>query len=466
MASRFGYGITPSLARDIRRAGGPNRWFEQQLRPQKIRDPFAAGLADWFPALSMSAQRLWDRNIAQTQSLYDVTSDLARWSLLRRVYSRRQVHEVMTEFWSHLLHIPTLGEPSSVYRASYDRMLRRHALGRFDRMLNAAITHPAMLLFLDQAVSTAKAPNENLGRELLELHTVGRASGYTEDDVLNSARILTGWRVEMWSSWRPYYDPASHWTGAVQVLGFRDANRDADGRALTRRYLDYLAHHPATARRIAHRLAVRFVSDDPPQALVRHLARVYLRHDTAIAPVLRALVRSPAFRRSVGRKIRTPAEDVVATWRVLGVRATRPRSDDAAAKAVVWQAQAMSNRPFGWPRPDGEPDSAAAWTSASRMLGSFQVHTAMGGGWWPSKGLRYRAPRAWVPELPIRFDRLVDHLSRVLLGRRSTGRLLQAVCEASGIGPRERITRDHQLLSWKMPLVLSTILDTPAHLTR
>jgi hypothetical protein len=465
VANRFSYGLTPALGRDIRRAGGGLAWFEEQLHPERIGDSFAGDLDSWWPALRESPQTLWSKNVAETQPLYEVMWQYARWTLLRRIYSSRQLHEVMTEVWQNMLHIPSSGGPEALFRVDYDRVVRRHALGRFETLLTEAVTHPAMLVFLDQAVSTATHPNENLGRELLELHTVGRAA-YTEADVLDSARILTGWRVDMWNSWDAYYDERAHWTGPVRVLGFTDANGESDGRALTRRYLAYLARHPETARRVARRLAVRFVSDDPPRTLVEDLARVYLRHDTEIKPVLRALVRSDAFRAAVGRKARTPVEDVVATYRVLGARVGRPRADDHAANAILWQAQALGQRPFGWPRPDGDPDSAAAWTSASRMLGSFQFHTSMGGGWWPSTGIRHRAPRAWAPVLPIRFDQLVDHMSRTVLGRPSTDRLLKACCQATDIAPRERITADHQLLSWKMPWLLATLLDTPAHMSR
>ena len=166
-----------------------------------------------------------------------------------------------------------------------------------------------MLLYLDNNLSTATHPNENLGRELLELHTVGRGH-YTEEDVRNSARILTGWSVERPPTWAPVYKASTHWRGPVQVMGFRDANAAKDGRALTRRYLTYLAHHPATAQRVAGRLATKFVRDDPPRALVDELAQVYLDNDTAIAPVLRALVASKAFAGAVGARCATRAR----TW--------------------------------------------------------------------------------------------------------------------------------------------------------
>ena len=128
-----------------------------------------------------------------------------------------------------------------------------------------------MLMFLGNAGSTKAHPNENLGRELLELHTVG-IGNYTEEDVKNSARILTGHRADLYKTWEPYYSAKDHWTGPVQVMGFRHPNADADGRAVTDAYLSYLAHHPATARRIATKLVKAFVADAVPTTLVDRLA--------------------------------------------------------------------------------------------------------------------------------------------------------------------------------------------------
>ena len=267
-----------------------------------------------------------------------------------------------------------------------------------------------MLIYLDNAVSTAAHPNENLGRELLELHTVGRGN-HDEDDVKSSARILTGWTVDMWRTWTPSYDGGRHWRGPVQVLGFSDPNAGADGQDLTRRYLSYLAHHPLTARRIAGKLAVKFVRDDPPDALVEELAEVYLREGTRIRPVLKALVRSPVFAASVGAKVRDPGEDLVATYRALGVSSPSPppiRTPPQHAVAGVVDGPA----PLSWPRPDGQPVDNDSWSSPSRMLASLRIHHAMSGMWWPRTGITYRKPTSWAPELPVRFHRLVHHLAR------------------------------------------------------
>ncbi|MEI5675116.1 MULTISPECIES: DUF1800 domain-containing protein [unclassified Nocardioides] len=469
LVNRFSYGVTPALTQQVRRAGGAEKWFARQLRPGRVSDRGVPNHFGWWSGLSRGPAELWKRQAADVEGVWEVTADYARACLLRRTYSRRQVLEVMTEFWENHLHVPVDGDAHGLFRASYGRTIRKHALGRFDQMLQATTVHPAMLVYLDGAVSTARHPNENLGRELLELHTVGRGA-YTEADVRGSARILTGWHVDMWKTWKPSYVPADHATGSVSVVGFKHPNRSRDGRAVTMAYLAHLAHHPATARHLARKLAVKFVRDNPSPALVSRLARVYLKNDTAIAPVLRALVASKEFKRSAGDKVRDPGEDLVATLRVLGVRVARPpegrKGDEYAATQVLWQASSIGTTPFGWPRPDGQPIDSESWSSPSRLIASMQVHYSLSGGWWPKTGIAYRKPRQWLPRRSIRFDQLVDHLSQQLLGRHSTKRLLAACCQAVDVRPHERITADHGLVKWSFPRLLVTFLDTPTHLTR
>ncbi|WP_193608187.1 DUF1800 domain-containing protein [Nocardioides lijunqiniae] len=467
LVGRFSYGVTPALTATVHRQRGGARWFERQLAPERIADG-SAGLRTWWSGLNRPAQELWTRQVDDVEGGWEVMADYQRYVLLRRMHSSRQVLEVMTEFWENHLHVPVNGDAQFTHRVSYGDTVRRHALGTFEQLLRETITHPAMLVYLNQAVSTKRRPNENLGRELLELHTVGRGA-FTEDDVKASARILTGWMVDLWRTWAPSYRPENHWTGPVRVLGFSDPNAAADGRELTRRYLRYLAHHPATARRIARKLATKFVRDDPPQALVDHLARVYLANGTAIKPVLRALVAHPTFRASAGLKVKDPGEDVVSTYRALRVAVARPtgaKAEQYAANAMLWQASALGALPLAWPRPDGQPADNDSWSSPARMIASLELHYTLSGGWWPKTGATYRRPAQWLPRRRVRFDFLVDHLSQQLLGRRSDALLLKACCEAVGLSRREVITARHGLVRWNMPRLLTTLLDSPHHLTK
>ncbi len=465
LVSRFSYGPTPGLAQQVVKRGGALAWFEWQLNPSAIKDRAAADLKDWWPGLRFSGAEAWARHADGTEPGWVLMANYQRWVLMRRIRSQRQVHEIMTEFWEHHLHVPANGEASFLFRKGYGDTIRKHALGSFADMLVATTTHPAMGIFLDNAVSTAKNPNENLARELLELHTVGRGN-HDEDDVKNAARILTGWRVDMWKTWKVWYDESAHATGRVDVLGFSDANASPDGRDVTHRFLRYLARHPMTAQRIARKLAVRFVRDDPPQALVDRLARVYLDHDTAIKPVLRALVASAEFKASAGLKVRTPVDDVVATYRALQVKVRKPTEGNSAAVAILWQCGGVGATPLGWPRPDGMPQSNDAWATPARMMGSMGIHYSMSGGWWPKVDARYRSPASWAPRYPIRFETLVDHLSQTLLHRPASATLVKACCQATGLSARTKITRDHGLIKWGMPRLLTTFLDSPAFYMR
>ena len=465
MMNRMGCGYSRATWKQMRRAGGARKWFERQLNPSKVSESkIAAALPGWFPDLEESAARKWQRQASKDKGGWEYARDLANYSMLRRMYSNRQVLESMVDFWSNHLHVPANGDLNWVHRHDYDKVIRRHALGRFDEMLVEATLHPAMLLFLDNWRSVRGAPNENHGRELLELHTVGRTAGYTEDMVKDSAKILSGYTVDAHRSWNGYYDKDMHTTGAVRVLGFSDENRSADGSQLARDYLRYLAHHPATARMIARKLALRFVSDTPSDALVASLARVFQRSGTDIKATLRALVGSREFRRSFGDKVRTPIEDLVATTRVLQVSASRPSNDEDFAHSISWVHQSLLL--YQWPRPDGPPDRNSAWASATRMLSSFRMHWNMANGWWPDGNARYRKPVAWLPERRLRFDEYVDHLSRMLLGRGSTPRLLTAAVQATGFGPSTIVTPDHQVAGWMSGRLLTTLLDTPEHMSR
>ena len=392
-------------------------------------------------------------------------ANYACWCLLRRTYSRRQVLEVMTEFWENHLHVPLHDDGVFTYRSDYGKVIRSHALGRFDQMLVAAITHPAMSISLDNARSTKKAPNENLGRELLELHTVGRGN-HTEDDVKSSARILTGYRVDLWTTWKSYYDTASHWTGAVKVLDYAHETPVPTAGPSPRR----TSPTSLTTRGPPSGSPASSPCGSSPTLLPRHSSRtspkVYVDNDTAIKPVLRALIASAEFKAAAGSKVRTPTDDVVATHRVLGTEIARPVNDESAANTILWQTANIGQMPFDWGRPDGQPEDNRSWSSASRLLASFDTHYGMAGRWWPKQDMSYRRPVDWLPAPSVQFDALVEHLSQQLLGKPVPPQLLQACCQATGLVAGATITESHALVKWDFPVLLTTLLDTPDHLHR
>jgi len=463
MMKRFGQGHSRALFQQMRAAGGETAWFEQQLDPDAVpQTATALAVPSWFPALRRSATTKRATDSDGSYNTYEYATDLANYTLQMRINSARPLFETMVDFWSTHLHVNARDFPSFVQRYSYDEMLRENALGTFEDLLIAATTHPAMLMFLDNCESVKNRPNENHGRELLELHTVGRVSGYTETMVKDSAKILSGWTIR--SDYDAYYDPNRHTTGAVSVLDFQHPNTSADGEAMSLDYLRYLARHELTARTVCRKLAVRFVSDDPPAALVDELVRTYLSSGTDIKAVLRTLVGSEVFWASVGQKVRSPVDDVVASVRALGVQVKAPTGRSSFAHEL--SVSIKSVKLFQWPRPDGPPDTADAWCSASRMLASWRNHWGLAGGYWPDGQAVYRKPASYLPQDRIRFDLLVDHVSRTVLGKPSTDRLLQAACEGLDVPPGEIVTAGHKVVKYRFNRLLAVLLDSPEHMSR
>ena len=457
---RTTYGVTPALLREVTDA---NRWtwLRGQLDPARIDDAVCdrvlarfEGL-DWTPSQVREAKDVgsWDLMMATGQA-----------ALARATWSRRQLLELMVELWSNHLNVTSPSDGAWDNRQHYDRTaIRPHALGRFADLLHAAITHPAMLVHLNNASSTKRAPNENLGRELLELHTVGVDAGYTQADVVTAARILTGLSVD-WTTGEFRYRPEQHWTGPVRFGAWSSPNAAADGRPVVRSFLDHLARRPETARRLARVLAVRFVADDPPAALVERLAATYLARDTAIAPVLWQLFTSPEFAAAADAKQRRPLEVLVATLRVLEVGP--PASGTRGLGDLYWMLEEQGHVPFGWPQPDGYPDVAAAWQSTAGTLERWNTTLDIVAGWWP-KDLTRRPLTALLPQpLPATHGELVTALGRRLLHRPLPVAHRDAVCAFLGRGAASPLQATSEAVGWRLPYVVALLLDSPAHVLR
>ena len=461
--------MTPALLQEMSGYPTVQAWLDAQLAPATISDLAGDALEGWWPRLAWDAPTMWAHEQAMAGEAWTAMADYQRWCLLRRMRSRRQLLESVTEFFENHLHVPVHDDGVFGFRADYGRTIRAHALGRFDQMLVAAITHPAMGISLDNANSTKNAPNENLGRELLELHTVGRGN-YTEDDVKASARILTGYKVAMWTTWATSYNPAAHWTGPVQVMGFSHPNADADGRPVVAAYLTYLAHHPATAHRLARKLAIRYVSDSPSAALVDHLAQVYLANNTAIVPVLRALVAHPEFIAAKGLKVRNPADDVVATWRALDVQAAPPTGDGSRS-----QRGAVADGGAG-------PGAVRLGPPGRTAGGRRRMVVGLEGAGFlrdPLHAVR-RLVADGPDDLPPRRvvgaarSRPVDALRRAggapvpapsSGGPRRPGWSRRAAWPP-GSPRRPRSPSTTPSSEWGMPVLLTTVLDSPEHMSR
>ncbi|GAA4119146.1 DUF1800 domain-containing protein [Nocardioides fonticola] len=460
LLSRFSYGVTPALVAEATAAGGQRAWFEAQLT--NAYDGTAAAVADWWPDLKRSPLEIYARDLAGIRPAWQVMTDYVNRTLARRILSPRPVLEQVTDLLENHLHVPVNGNLVYPYRPQYGDLIRAGALGRFEDLLVGALQHPAMLMYLNAIGSTKAHPNENLARELLELHTVG-VGNYTEADVKATARLMTGFLIDL-TSGALTYNLAAHDTAPVSILGFTDTNADRDGRAAYVRLLRYLANHPLTARRLATKIVVRFVRDDPPAALVDRLAAVYLANGTAIAPVLRALVASDEFAASAGLKLRDPAEDVVNSFRILRANLVKPTTATSPANLLSTGAQNLGHAPFTWPSPDGQPQVAAAWATPARAAASLQLHTKLATLKYPAA--IFATTATFLPPLPLAFRDLVDHLHRVLYQRPSTATVLQACCEATGVDPAASITSKHAVVGTGFATLLGALLDQPAFYQR
>jgi uncharacterized protein (DUF1800 family) len=357
----------------------------------------------------------------------ELLGQLMTQKLVRAVASENQLEEVMTDFWYNHFNVSLTDNKARPYLLSYERdAIRPHALGRFRDLLEATAKSPAMLLYLDNAQSTAapdepttmqgemsdrprlrarfgghggngglaaaanrpkaqRGVNENYARELMELHTLGVDGGYTQTDVVQVARAFTGWTI---LPLRPKAREAAEKRLArverAGGLGFRaegdflfraDQHDAAEKTILGTRFpagrgiedgeavLDLLAAHQATARHLATQLAVRFVSDHPPQALVDRLTGVYLQTGGDVRRMLTAIVDSPEFwsRDAVGAKIKSPFELAASALRATGGEIIDPR------ELLRWITR-MGQPLYAYQAPTGYPDRADAWVSSGSLL--------------------------------------------------------------------------------------------------
>ncbi len=457
---RATFGPSRASLAEIKRIGR-SAWLERQLRPDSIDDRACDQLiASRFPRLGWSMDEAW----AELDFGWDLMFDLGVAAVARAAWSERQLFETMVDFWSNHLNVSNPSDNGWYCRHDYDRtVIRRHAMGKFSNMLLASAEHPAMLLYLNNAESSKEDPNENYGRELLELHSVGVDAGYGEGGMWNSTLIMTGFGID-WDSGRFRYSSDAHHTGPVKVLGFRARNPGAKGRDLGRAYVRYLARHPATARHIARKLCLRFVSDAPPPGLVSDLAATYLRNDTAIVPMLRQLFNSGAFHGAIGAKIRRPFQDLTATLRILGMGPDA--SGTEGMQGLYWMIEGFGDLPLAWPQPDGYPDYADAWRSAGGTLSRWNMHMSLAAHWWPSS-LKLPPLEDMLPHpLPKTHGPLIDALSERLLFRAMSARHRDAVLGFLGVSADTPLSADSEAVTWRLSSVVALILDSPYHQVR
>ncbi len=320
-----------------------------------------------------------------------MTEELQEEKLLRATYSERQLDEVMTNFWSNHfnIYLRKNGE-MPWYLADYERdAIRPHAMGRFEDLLVAVAHSPAMLIYLDNQQSigphsvaamrasanpdqkkAAAGLNENYARELMELHTLGVNGGYTQRDVVELAKVLTGWGVESRQQGYGFqFNERRHEPGTKLVLGHTiQGNGEAEGEEM----LHILAESPATARFLSTKLAMEFVSDTPPKPLVDRMTKTYLKTHGDIRQVLRTMLRSPEFwsREAYRAKLKTPLE-----FEVSSLRATDAAIENAAALAASLERMGMPL--YGVQQPNGYSLKADPWLGAEALLSRMNFALAL-----------------------------------------------------------------------------------------
>jgi uncharacterized protein (DUF1800 family) len=347
--------------------------FDELGEPQSTiftRPGKATAMSEAFPALKNSSG-------ARVGDLYEwkdkpLLESLTRSAILRAVVSRRQLHEVMVHFWSDHFNIdPSKGECKWLKVADDRDVIRAHALGRFSDLLRASAVSPAMLWYLDGRVNRltkpGDRPNENYARELMELHTLGVHGGYTQQDVMEVARCLTGWTVrdrKRRIKGQVEFEAKAHDDGEKIVLGQKipvgGGLRDLD------RVLEIVTAHPSTARYLATKLCRRFIADEPPADAIDATARAFSESRGDIRTTLRALFHTPEFAAAAGCKLKRPFHFVVSA-----LRATNAETD--GGRPIIDALQRMGHAPFRYPTPDGYPEEGSHWTGTLLWRWNFAV---------------------------------------------------------------------------------------------
>lgn len=330
---------------------GVSGWIDEQLNGDD--DRAIDRLLDDFGTLQASAGEAYEYRQRVVQE------EVARGTLLRAVYARRQLREVVIGCWRDQFNVGAGKGDVGWLVASYDReVVRAHALGHFRDLLHASATHPAMLWYLDGRSNRKEHPNENHARELLELHSLGVDGGYTQRDVMEVARCLTGWEVRPADGFRKgstEFHPELHDDGAKEVLG--TTIPAGLGAGDVERVIDLLAAHPAAARRVSRRLCARFIADEPPEQAVADVAAAFTASGGDLRATVRAVLLHPAFADPAirGAKLKRPLHYLASCLRVLEVR-TRAEAPLMAA------LDRLGEVPWQHPTPEGYAERATAWT--------------------------------------------------------------------------------------------------------
>lgn len=466
LMSRFGFGIGAQAKAELA-SYGYDGWWQRQLDLGRAAGAPGAGysaqpqVAAQGPLLALNPAevRAWLKTNGNEYG-WELMDQLTVVTLGLQAWSPATVFESVVDFFANHLNVANHSDGVWTTRHTMDRdVIRKYALGSYTDMLLASARNPAMLQYLSLASSSKAQVNENYGRELLELHTVGLAAGYSEADVKNSAKILTGRTLD--GAFNYTYNSAKHWIGPITVLGFSHPNDTAaGGEAASDNYLRYLASHPSTASRLAQKLCVRFVSDTPTPTLVAAVADAYLKGGTQIVPMLNTIVGSTEFWASRGAKVRRPLENLMATVRTLGVG---PGDLTKTLPILHWMSAATGQVPLDWSPPNGYPDVAGSWRSSGTLLNLWAYHRGLSQSWWDSFG------KLDLTSLYGSVKPATSGAAIAVLCERLTGCKLPAEHQAAlqtFLAEPASTTLANSSLRWYLGDLVSLILDSPQHALR
>jgi uncharacterized protein (DUF1800 family) len=405
---RVTYGPTSAVVDEYLKLGR-RRFLNEQLHPQNAALPptavrqidaldlshttAAASLALVFRqnqvinALADDAAKQMERKTLNDKG-NKLAYEASRRELLRALYSPAQLQEQLDWFWmNHFSVFQNKANGAWLVGDYAENAIRPHALGSFRDLVLATLTHPAMLQYLDNAQNAAGHINENYARELMELHTLGVGSGYTQQDIQELARILTGVGInpsgnepKLKPEWQHLYrhegafefNPARHDFGSKTLLG---KNIAGSGFGEVEQAVDLLVSQPACAQFVSRKLAIYFVADDPPKSLVDRMARTFQKTHGDIAEVLGTLFKSRELEASLGAKFKDPMHFVVSTLRLAydgkPLMNTHP---------VVNWLNALGEPLFGRQTPDGYPLTQSGWASSGQISRRFEIARAIGSG--------------------------------------------------------------------------------------
>ena len=400
---RMGFGPRPGDVEAFDALGATDSarvaaYVEQQLDPAGIDDAdvetrlAAAGMT----TLAKSREQLWAEHAANDPEWYVrllPAIETERAAFLRALYSRRQLVEVLADFWHDHFNVYGWDYISAPMWVHYDRdVIRANMLGNFRVMLEAVAGSPAMLVFLDNYTNSVAGPNENWARELFELHALGaenylgvispdevphdaqgRPVGYTDNDVYEATRCFTGWTYDH-DTGATIFRTDWHDRFQKNVLGRWVAPNQPpfkDGRDV----LDFLATHPGTARFIARKLCRRLIADEPPQPVVDAAAAVFAANTGApdqLTQVVRTILLSPEFAAAWGAKVKRPFELVVGALRAAGAEIGFDL-DSHTGDSFLWLFDATGHGKFNWRAPDGYSDVAVDWLSTATLVPTWRL---------------------------------------------------------------------------------------------